>query len=326
MRPINKNHKESLGADAGSQVAVPRYFSGEPVTPENSATFSAGRLGTHAIPIEMFDEGPVYVVGYGSLVSDAVERNTLRVEPSSHGIRQRMAVMWDKACAVVAPERFLRTRYAARFAGRDDTVATYVSKRSGAAPPRVILIDGMRRQWGVGVQNPRDQAEMAVAKRSFVDAVTAEQPDVYVAYVDAVDATGEVLVGAAAKETPLGLLAAIKRETLYRLLDVTDRARWSDGSPVEGRVFISIGLESERERFHQAKSEGKAVARVGYVDPIRSAYGALNEETGIDGWKPSDEPEAQGLKVMDLTLNSQARSARWTGKARVRGTDGGIAI
>jgi hypothetical protein len=157
-----------------------------------------------------------------------------------------------------------------------------LAARAPAAAP-LVRIEGVRRAWGVGMDNAVD----VPGYRRFARMDGGARPDVVVAFADLLpDAGGHAdAVLLAVDDAALAALDA--RERNYDRIDVT--ARVAAAPP--GVVWAYLGHAAGRARLRDAVAAGRAVAWRAYRDGIVAAYGAR----GVDV-----RAELGGLPLLDL--------------------------
>ncbi|HYZ80338.1 MAG TPA: gamma-glutamylcyclotransferase family protein [Solirubrobacteraceae bacterium] len=155
---------------------------------------------------------------------------------------------------------------------------------------------GLRRVWGVAMDNRRDLA----GYKYYTDA-TGRRPEVFVAYLDLVAAPDDPATGVNGLCLPVdGATLAVldRRERNYERVDVSDRL--APGGPgVDGiRVWAYLGSAAARERFAAGREAGTAVIEAGYVRTVEAGFAALGAEEH-SACRPSLRPG--GLPVLELT-------------------------
>ena len=155
----------------------------------------------------------------------------------------------------------------------------------------VANVAGLRRVWGVAMDNRRDLP----GYKYYTDA-TGERPQVYVAYLDLVTATDERAAGVNGLCLPVDdhLLPELdRRERNYERVDVSDRVE-AGGA----RVWAYMGFAAARERLAAGRRDGSAVIDAGYVRTVEAGFAALGALEHA-ACRRSLEPD--GLPVVKLT-------------------------
>jgi hypothetical protein len=143
----------------------------------------------------------------------------------------------------------------------------------------VADLSGLRRIWGVAMDNRRDLP----GYKYYTDA-GGRRPEVFVAYLDLVPAhrvpDGPAPGGLAAKVNGLclpvddAMLERLdRRERNYDRTDVSDRVASValDGA----RVWAYIGTVAARARLAEGRRTGTAVIDAGYVRTVEAGFAAL---------------------------------------------------
>jgi gamma-glutamylcyclotransferase (GGCT)/AIG2-like uncharacterized protein YtfP len=137
----------------------------------------------------------------------------------------------------------------------------------------VADLAGLRRSWGVAMDNRRDLP----GYKYYTDA-DGGRPDVFVAYLDLVAAPDDP----AAKVNGLCLPvddATLEqldlRERNYERADVSDRVA---SHVLEGaRVWAYVGMAAARERLAEGRRTGTAVIDAGYVRTVEAGFAVLGD-------------------------------------------------
>jgi hypothetical protein len=158
----------------------------------------------------------------------------------------------------------------------------------------VADLAGSHRVWGVAMDNRRD-----LPGYKYYTDPTGQRPDVYVAYLDLVDAPEDP----AAKVNGLCLpvddatLAQLDlRERNYERADVSDRV--AGGAPDGARVWAYIGMAAPRQRLAEGRRTGTAVIDAGYLRTVEAGFAVLGDEE-LAAVRASLEPG--DLPVAELT-------------------------
>jgi gamma-glutamylcyclotransferase (GGCT)/AIG2-like uncharacterized protein YtfP len=158
----------------------------------------------------------------------------------------------------------------------------------------VADLAGLRRTWGVAMDNRRD-----LPGYKYYSDAQRRRPDVFVAYLDLVDAPGNVAAAVngmclPVDEATLALLD--RRERNYERTDVSDRV--APGELGGARVWAYIGMAAARERLAEGRRTGTAVIDAGYVRTVQAGFAALGDDE-LAAVRPSLEPGE--LPVVELT-------------------------
>jgi gamma-glutamylcyclotransferase (GGCT)/AIG2-like uncharacterized protein YtfP len=138
----------------------------------------------------------------------------------------------------------------------------------------VAELAGLRRVWGVAMDNRRDLP----GYKYYTDG-RGRRPAVFVAYLDLAPVHAAPGDGAA---TINGLCLPVddaaleqldRRERNYERADVSDRLD-ADGA----RVWAYVGRASARERFAAGRRTGTAVIDAGYVRTVEAGFAVLGDE------------------------------------------------
>lgn len=139
---------------------------------------------------------------------------------------------------------------------------------------RPALLRGLRRVWGVAMDNRRVIAGYKV----WLDPGDGTRPPVDVAFLDLVSAPAAAAVGGILiPVSDRDLARTDARERNYTRVDVTERvdlgADDSAGAgPRPARVWAYIGSPAGRARFRAAMAAGTAVVAQPYLQAVRSAF------------------------------------------------------
>jgi gamma-glutamylcyclotransferase (GGCT)/AIG2-like uncharacterized protein YtfP len=151
---------------------------------------------------------------------------------------------------------------------------------------------GLRRTWGVAMDNRRDLP----GYKYYTDA-DGLRPAVFVAYLDLVPAHPapagqETRVNGLCLPVDDALLAALdRRERNYERTDVSDRVM-AGGA----RVWAYIGLAAARERLVEGVRTATAVIDAGYIRTVQAGFAVLGDgelaavQTSLE---PGDLPVAE---------------------------------
>lgn len=137
----------------------------------------------------------------------------------------------------------------------------------------VADVAGLRRIWGVAMDNRRDLP----GYKYYTDA-DGRRREVYVAYLDLVPADPTL----AAPAPPVnGVCLPVddamleqldRRERNYERTDISERVE-AGGA----RVWAYVGMASARERLAEGRRTGTAVIDAGYVRTVEAGFGALGD-------------------------------------------------
>ncbi len=158
----------------------------------------------------------------------------------------------------------------------------------------VADLAGLRRIWGVAMDNRRDLP----GYKYYTDA-TGLRPDVYVAYLDLVDAPedpAERVNGLCVPVDGATLEQLDARERNYERTDVSERV--ACGALDGARVWAYIGMPAARARLAEGRRKGTAVIDAGYVRTVEAGFAALGADE-LAGVRTSLEPG--DLPVVELT-------------------------
>lgn len=157
-----------------------------------------------------------------------------------------------------------------------------LAARAPAAAP-LVRIEGVRRAWGVGMDNAVD----VPGYRRFVRSGDGGRPDVVVAFADLLPEVGAHADAVLLAVDEAALEALDARERNYDRVDVTARV----AGPPPGVVWAYLGHAEGRARLRDAVTAGRAVAWAAYRAGIVAAYAAR----GVDVRSALD-----GLPLLDL--------------------------
>jgi hypothetical protein len=153
-----------------------------------------------------------------------------------------------------------------------------LTARPGPIPTRALKehgfvadLVGLRRTWGVAMDNRRDLP----GYKYYADAA-GRRPEVFVAYLDLVrpappDPAARV-TGLCLPVNDATLEQLDRRERNYERADVSDRVQ-AGGA----RVWAYIGMAAARERLAEGRRTGTAVIDAGYVRTVEAGFGALGD-------------------------------------------------
>jgi gamma-glutamylcyclotransferase (GGCT)/AIG2-like uncharacterized protein YtfP len=150
---------------------------------------------------------------------------------------------------------------------------------------------GLRRTWGVAMDNRRD-----LPGYKYYTDVAGGRPQIYVAYLDLVAASDDSTAAVNGLCLPVDdrLLSALdRRERNYERIDVSDRVE-AGGA----RVWAYVGSAPARDRLAAGRRDRTAVIDAGYVRTVEAAFAALGASEHA-ACRPSLEP--RGLPVLELT-------------------------
>jgi cation transport regulator ChaC len=150
---------------------------------------------------------------------------------------------------------------------------------------------GLRRTWGVAMDNRRDLP----GYKYYTDAA-GRRPEVFVAYLDLVEApedSGAVVNGLCLPVDDAILAQLDRRERNYERTDVSDRVA-ADGAT----VWAYLGMAAARERLAEGRRTGTALIDRGYVRTVAAGFAVLGDDE-LAACRASLEPG--DLPVADLT-------------------------
>lgn len=186
-----------------------------------------------------------------------------------------------------------------------------LTARPGPVPTRelkehgfVADLAGLRRVWGVAMDNRRDLP----GYKYYTDA-GGRRPDVFVAYLDLVPAhpasddpaSDDPAAGVNGLCLPVDattLARLDRRERNYERTDVSDRLD-AGGA----RVWAYVGMAAARERLAEGRRTGTAVIDAGYVRTVEAGFGVLGD-TELARVRRSLAPG--DLPVIELTRHELA--------------------
>jgi gamma-glutamylcyclotransferase (GGCT)/AIG2-like uncharacterized protein YtfP len=176
-----------------------------------------------------------------------------------------------------------------------------LTARPGPIPTRelkehgyVADLAGLRRTWGVAMDNRRDLP----GYKYYTDA-DGRRPEVFVAYLDLLespDDPAQAVNGMClpVDEATLGQLDL--RERNYERTEVTDRL--ASPGPRGARIWAYIGSAAARERLAEGRRTATAVIDAGYVATVEAAFALLGDGE-LAACRASLEPG--DLPVAELT-------------------------
>ncbi|MCW2989880.1 MAG: gamma-glutamylcyclotransferase [Solirubrobacterales bacterium] len=129
---------------------------------------------------------------------------------------------------------------------------------TAAAGGRAARADGLRRAWGVAMDN-----RLAIpGYKVYEDPQTGERPAVHVAFLDVIDDPGAVLDGVLLTVDEPALAALDRRERNY-----DRRAIEVEGEP----AWVYVGSAAGRGRFAEGLAAGTLVVDSDYVAVVGNA-------------------------------------------------------
>ncbi len=155
----------------------------------------------------------------------------------------------------------------------------------------VADLGGLRRTWGVAMDNRRDLP----GYKYYTDAA-GRRPPVFVAYLDLIEAPedpGAVVNGLCLPVDDAVLAQLDARERNYERTDVSDRA-----SAGGATVWAYIGSAAARERLTMGRRTGTALIDAGYVRTVEAGFAMLGDAE-LAACRRSLEPG--DLPVAELT-------------------------
>ena len=150
-----------------------------------------------------------------------------------------------------------------------------LTARAGPVPTRgfkvhgfVADVAGLRRIWGVAMDNRRDLP----GYKYYTDA-GGRRPEVFVAYLDLMPSDAAARVNGVCLPVDGATLELLdRRERNYERTDVSDRVE-ADGA----RVWAYIGIAAARERLAEGRRTQTAVIDAGYVRTVQDGFASLGE-------------------------------------------------
>jgi len=166
----------------------------------------------------------------------------------------------------------------------------YGSLVAGAPGGFVAELRGMRRRWGVAMDNRAD----VPGYKCYLDS-DGRRPAVSVCFLDiAPDPGARARVNGVCVPVGAEALAALdRRERNYDRIDVTDQI----AAPPGARIWAYRGSADGRARFDAAVRAGTAVIDAGYLTAVQTAFRALGQAQWA-ACAPSLHPA--GLPVVEL--------------------------
>ena len=181
-----------------------------------------------------------------------------------------------------------------------------LTARPGPIPTRdlkehgfVADLAGLRRTWGVAMDNRRDLP----GYKYYTDA-DGRRPDVFVAYLDLVEAvedSGRTVNGMCLPVDEAALEQLDSRERNYERTEVTDRLACA--APSGSRIWAYIGSAAARERLAEGRRTATAVIDAAYIATVEAGFAALGAGE-LAACRPSLEPG--DLPVAALTRHELA--------------------
>lgn len=169
-----------------------------------------------------------------------------------------------------------------------------VPTRALKEPGFVADLAGLRRVWGVAMDNRRDLP----GYKYYTDG-GGRRPEVFVAYLDLIPAdpgSGDLPARVNGLCLPVddAMLEQLdRRERNYARADVSDRVQ-AGGA----RVWAYVGRPSARERLTEGRRTGTAVIDAGYVRTVEAGFAGLGDDE-LAAVRASLEPG--DLPVVELT-------------------------
>jgi len=160
---------------------------------------------------------------------------------------------------------------------------------AAAAGGRPAVLRGLRRTWGVAMDN----RVVIPGYKVWLDPTTGERPAVDVAFLDLEEAGCAAQVSGVLLAVPARALAELdRRERNYVRRDVTARTE-----PAGARVWAYLGREDARLRCAQARRAGTGVVARSYLTGVRAAFAARGP-AALAAYEASTA--APGMPVADL--------------------------
>ncbi len=179
----------------------------------------------------------------------------------------------------------------ANIADMRDYVFGYGSLVTGVPAAFATELRGMRRGWGVAMDNRVD----IPGYKCYLDA-QGYRPAVSVCFLDVeADPSTTARVNGVCMEVGDAELTALdRRERNYDRVDVTDRCTADLGG---ARVWTYRGSLDGRARFDAAARAGTAVIHAGYLESVRAGFRALGE---TEWTKAAASLQSDELPVLEL--------------------------
>jgi hypothetical protein len=134
------------------------------------------------------------------------------------------------------------------------------------AQARTAVLSGMRRTWGVAMDN---RSAIPGYKR-YLDPATGQPPALYVAFLDLVRDPAHAVNGVCRLADSAALAALDVRERQYARVDVSDRI-----AGISGRVWAYVGTPDGRARRVEGDRTGTVVVAAAYFDAVLAGFDAL---------------------------------------------------
>jgi gamma-glutamyl AIG2-like cyclotransferase len=169
------------------------------------------------------------------------------------------------------------------------------------ADVEVKRLRGYRRVFGVAADNSE---EIAGYKRYRLPGDSV-YPDVYVAFLDIVEAPGTTVNGVLAPVDPGTLADLDRRERNYDRVEVTDAI----DDPPAGRVWAYAGSPEGRGRLEAGAAAGTAVVQRRYLDDVHRGFRRLGqaEHDRFVATTDLDSLEVVDLDRVDLPPEEHSR-------------------
>jgi hypothetical protein len=192
-----------------------------------------------------------------------------------------------------------------------------VSTRERAEHGFVADLTGLRRTWGVAMDNRRDLP----GYKYYTDA-DGRRPEVFVAYLDLLAAPGDparTVNGLCLPVDEATLEQLDRRELNYERTEVTDRL--APAAPGGTRIWAYIGSAAARERLAEGRRTATAVIDAGYIATVEAGFAVLGEGE-LAACRRSLEPG--DLPVATLTRHELPEPAVSPIARRVAARDGPV--
>jgi hypothetical protein len=152
-----------------------------------------------------------------------------------------------------------------------EVVFGYASLVTRARAARLASLRGVRRVWGVAMDN-----RVAVPGYKVYESPDGRRPAVAVAFLDVEPAPGLAITGTLLEVDQAELRALDRRERQYRRVDVTAAIDAGALPSEDARVWTYVGRPDGRERVRRGRAgHVPVVIQRAYLDRVRGAFRAL---------------------------------------------------
>ncbi len=159
--------------------------------------------------------------------------------------------------------------------------------QGGGARP--VRLRDRRRAWNVAMEN----AVSLPGYKHYLDAREGSRPDVFVTFLNLLNASGEHVNGVLYPVSAEELAALDRRERNYSRIEISDSLE----EPLEGTAWTYVGRPEAVRRFEQAARRGLAVVDRSYLDTVRAGF-ALLGQPALEEFEASTDPH--GCEVREL--------------------------